>query len=168
MRVKTLHGFHAFLENPRAALRVGEVLLVIRQRRNHLDTVSREELRQILLALAGSRIAVELHREVMPHHDVLSERDGTFDKTVEIRMQLRCAAGDVEPGDLRMPIENLQALRDRFGRHHFFAIRRGVDVAVAARLVAELRNVNLQCIDRKRRQVYAPSAQLLLEVVLRR
>src|SRR6185436_6282763 len=54
------------------------------------------------------------------------------------------------------------------GRRHRLRARGGsIDVAMAAHLVAHLRDVDLQRFQRQRRQDDAAAAQLVLEVVLR-
>src|SRR5262245_34302132 len=67
-----------------------------------------------------------------------------------------------------MPLENLEALRDAFGRHHLAPRRRGVDVAMAALLVAQLGYVDLQRVDGTRRQLDPGPLQPGMEVVPRR
>ena len=134
--------------------------------RADFDALPGDEARQVLQARAGHRMRVELHGEVVAHHDVLAERAGALDEALEPGVQLRRAAGDVELRDLRVPLQDLEALRDAFGRHRLGARGRGVDMAMPALLVAQLGDVHLQRGERERRQIDAGLAQLCFEVVV--
>ena len=61
---------------------------------------------------------------------------------------------------LGMWSEDLQASADALFRHHLAPRGRGIDVAVPALLVAQLRDVDLQRVDRERRQLDLRAAQL--------
>ena len=83
-------------------------------------------------------------------------------------MQFGRTARDVQLCDLRVPFQELEALGHPFRRQHLAARRRGIHVAVSADLVAQLGDVDLQRVDRHRRQVDAARAPQPHEVVLRR
>ena len=111
-------------------------------------------------------MTVELHGEVVPHHDLAAQGAGTNHQFLELRVQFRGAAGDVQRADLRMGFEDAQAGVHGLRAHRFGARRRGIHVAMPAGLVAELGDVELQGIDRQRRQIQAACTQGCLEVVI--
>jgi hypothetical protein len=63
-----------------------------------------------------------------------------------VRVEFRRAAGDVQRGDA-CPLDGVEAVPHRLARHHLDPIRAGIDVAVPARLVADLADVHREDIE---------------------
>ena len=69
-----------------------------------------------------------------------------FDQLTKLRVQLRCAAGDVEYRDL-CAFKKCNARIGDTGRHDLGTIGARIDVTVPAGLVAPLAEVDLQHVD---------------------
>src|SRR5262245_46735009 len=67
-----------------------------------------------------------------------------------------------------MPLEDLEAPGNALGRHHLPPRGGRIDMAVATLLVAQLGDVDLQRVDRERRQLHALTIQPGFEVIARR
>ena len=127
-----------FSNTPCAALRVDVLRAVARQARDDLDAVGGEERGQVLLC------RLQEHRQVAAIDHAPAEPPRVRHEAAEARLQLGCAAGDVDERDRRLPLEQRHdALGDRRG-HHLGALRARVDVAVMAGLVAALADVHLE------------------------
>ena len=83
---------------------------------------------------------------------MLAARGRLVDEVPEVRVQLRRTARQVD-GVRARPVEGAKARLGRRPVHHLVRpVRPGVDVAVAARHVAELAEVDLEDLDRARPQ----------------
>jgi hypothetical protein len=80
------------------------------------------------------------------HDDVRARAPRLRDEVAERGVQLRRAARDVERRRAEPP-HGVDHLPGRLAAHDLRALRAGVDVAVFARLVAELADVDLQGLD---------------------
>jgi hypothetical protein len=94
-------------------------------------------------------------REVATVHDVHAKFARAFDERAEVRVQLGCAARQVE---LRhgSRFEEGEHVVDRFAAHHLDPARPGVHVAVQAALVALVAEVDLERVEpaaRDRREI---------------
>ncbi len=87
----------------------------------------------------------EQDRQVAAVHDVPARGHGgqPFHEVAEIGDHLRRAAGQVDHGDVGV-FEPAEDAVGGFARHDFLALGPGVDVAMRARQVAELADVDLQ------------------------
>ncbi len=99
--------------------------------------MARQEVRQI-------RMTRHLqNRQVATIDHVRAVGASALDEPAELRVQLGRAAGDVELGNAP-ELEHAKAGVDDVGWHDLRAVRSRIHVAVAARLVAQLADVDLQ------------------------
>ena len=124
-----------------------------------------KKLWEELLFLFGLRVAVELHREIVAHHYVLSHRGGFLDKVFEVRVELRRPARNVDVGYRRLLGQHLQARVDRETRHLLGTFWRRVNMAVVTCLVAKLGDIDLQRVERKWRKIDRRFFQMSIKVV---
>jgi len=68
-------------------------------------------------------------------------------EAAEMRVQLRCATGQVERGHCRTGVDEIDHRIDGRRRHLLRALRPGIDMAVHATLVAAVTEVHLQGFD---------------------
>jgi hypothetical protein len=85
----------------------------------------------------------EQNREVAAVDDVAAKRAQLFDEPAEIWVEFGSATGDVHDGYVRFR-EGLDASFGGFARHDFAAGRAGIHMTVAAGLIAELADVDLE------------------------
>src|ERR1039457_937717 len=71
------------------------------------------------------------------------ERLALLHEPTEVRVELGCAACDVDHGNIGGLQRRHRQLRD-LSRHHFATVRAGIDVTMPARLVAQLPDVELK------------------------
>ncbi len=95
------------------------------------------------------------------------QRRRALDQPIEVGMQLRRAAGQIQRLDLRMRGQDLRNPLDAFTGQRLGARRRGIDMAMPARLVAQLGQVDLERVDAQRRQADAALAEGSREAVAR-
>ena len=110
------------------------------QRADDLDLLIGQERREVLL-----RRELQ-HGQVASIDHVPATGAALRHEPTEVRIQLRRPARDVHGWDRRL-LQRRETERHRFAAHHFAAIRAGIDVTVAARLVAELADVDLEDLD---------------------
>ena len=99
-----------------------------------------KKLRQIIFA------GFEDNRQIAAIHDMPPEPARRFDQIIEIRVQLRRAAGDIESRNVR-GAKKTQHRVDIFPAHHLLARRPRLDMAVNARQIAIAPQIDLQDID---------------------
>ena len=135
--VQSQQSFDARAEDPLAALAVDVLVEIARQRCNDGDPASREELGEVLVA------GLEEDGEIAPVDDPDAVFHRGVDQPSKVRVQLRRAAGEIEfpgPGS----VHECDDLSCRQGVHLLRAFRTRVHVAVHARLVAAVAQVDLQ------------------------
>ena len=120
-----------------AALGVGVLGEVTRKRGHDLDLVPGEKLGQVLLARR------EQDSQVAAIDDPRAPPACLGDQPAEMSVQLGRSAGDIHRGYSRFGHE-IQAGGHRFLAHDLAPVGTGVDVAVLARLVANLADIDLQ------------------------
>ena len=103
-----------------------------------MQAVSREELRQVAVLFAGSDDG-----QIASVDDVGANSAALFDKPAEVGIHFGGATGEVDGGDLVDADELESPLEDLFGHYFVFAVGTGIDVAVAAGLIAEFSEVEL-------------------------
>ena len=135
-----LQGGDRLLEHALAALPIGIRGAVVGQRADDLDLLIGQERREVLLRRELQHGQVASIDHVTPAGPALRH------EPTEVRIQLRRPARDVHRGDRRL-LQSRETERHRFTAHHFAAIGAGIDVTVAARLVAELADVDLEDLD---------------------
>ncbi len=149
--VQETERLQRLLVSPVAALGVGPALAPVRQRTDDLYATRGEPDRQIAKAVH------EENRQVAPVDDVLAARGRLVDDVSEVRIQLRRPARQVHRVRAR-PVEGRETRSGRRPVHHLVRpVRTGVDVAMPARHVAELAEVDLEDFDRSRPQGVAPA-----------
>ena len=85
--------------------------------------------------------------DLITSFDVLVQLFCFDHKEIEVVVQLGCAASNVEIFYLRIHGENFKTALDGFTSHHLRSFGSGIDMAMLARLVAELANVHLKCLN---------------------
>jgi len=146
----------AFFKRPVASLSVDVFFRVTREGGDDFDAAPPKKIRQVFLA------GLEDDGQVAAIHDVPFHADARLDEIVEVRIQLRRAACDVDGGD-RGSFQELQNSVDGLARHHFFSSRSRFDVAVNAGLVAVFAHVHLQDVDRALAKLTPALAESLME-----
>src|SRR6266705_2362781 len=136
-RIQALERADARFVYALAALPVDQFFGIAGKRVDDLDTLGGEELREILLA------GLFENGEIASVDHVSAERAGAPDELPEMRIQLGCAAGDVERADAR-GLEVAQHGVHRLPVHLLGARGTRVDVAVHAGLVALVAEVDLK------------------------
>ena len=128
------------VEDPVAPLTVGAVLAVVRQGRDDLDLVLREEVDEVRI---GPR---EQDGQVASVHHVPAEGPGAAHEVAELGGHLRRASGDVHRRDVGRG-EHLEAAIGDLAGHVLGPVRPGVHVTVDAGLVAPGAEVELEDVD---------------------
>src|SRR6266849_1958410 len=136
-RVESFEAADGGLEHPRPALAVDIVLEVARQGSDDLDPLAGEKVGEVLLSghLQNGEVAAVQH----PHAHVA----GRAHQAAEMRIELRRPAGDVEGRDALLCQEGEHHV-DHLGRHFLAAVRPGIDVAMDARLIAAIADIDLE------------------------
>lgn len=136
--VEHAQGFDGGFEDAFAALCIGAIFTVMGQTGHDVQTVSREELRQVAVLLAGSDDG-----QIASVDDMGAHSAALFDKPAEVRIHFGGTTGEVDGGDVVNADEIEGSLEELFGHHFIFAVGTCIDVAVAAGLVAEFSEVEL-------------------------
>jgi hypothetical protein len=137
------------VEHALAALPVDIVFEIAGHRRGDFNLLASEKFRQILLTgnvEDGQIAAVD---------DVDTKRSCAPYQRAKVRVELGRAAGDVERRNAAA-FEHVQHMLDHFAAHLLGPMRAGIDVAMDARLVAAVADVDLQggevpALDRRKR-----------------
>ena len=156
--VELLQRADAFGEHAVAALLVHIFRRVARQRRDDLDLVAGEIVGQpaeVRLFDDGEIVAVDHAR---------AGGAAGLDEEAEMFAQLGRAAGEVHDGGTMLLNPVADAARDA-GAHHFGAPGRGIDVAMAAGLVALAADVDLQRLEPRAGEREAVGAEFGVEAV---
>src|SRR5215813_11563162 len=122
-----------------------------------------KEFGQVSFALAGLRIAVYGYRQVVTDHDVFVQSARGLDEVIEMRIEFRRAAGDVELCNSRMSLQDFQAAINSPPAHLLGAFGRSVHVAMMTSLIAQTCHVDLQRFNAERRQIEFMPRQLLFK-----
>ena len=138
--VELAQGFDRLVEDAVAALRIGLRRSEVGQRCHHLHLIGREEVGEI-----GMRLEQQ-DAQIAAIHHVAPERAGAFHYPAEARIQLGCAAGDVHDRDIGL-FQGGHAQLGGLARHLLGAVGPGIDMAMAAGLVAELADIDLEHTD---------------------
>ena len=109
-----MQPLNALAKYPGPALGVGEIGLVVGQRRDDFNPVLSEKPGQIFFGFAVLRIAVGLNGQVVANHDVFAHRYGLLNEFVKTRMQLRRSAREIKLGNLKMLLKDFKALHNAF------------------------------------------------------
>ena len=143
--------FDRLLERAIAALGVGVALAVVRKRAPDLDIA-----RGRAIPPGRHRPASQEHRQIAAIDHAAARARG-LDEIAEFRIQLRRPTGDVQRRDA------VAAERAETGarslRSSTRAVGPGIDVAMAARLVAQLADVDLEDLDARRARAQAGRAR---------
>ena len=139
-RIECPQRADALVEHALAALAIDVVLQVAGQRGDDFDFVRREEIGQILMPRFFQ------DRQVAAIHHPHAESARLRHQFAKLRMQFGGAAGDIERGN-RAATQVVEHLGQRRGRHHLGPRRAGIHMAVQARLVAFVAEVDLQGVD---------------------
>ncbi len=139
-RIELLQAADRSVEHAFAALSLDIVLEIARHRGHHLHLMRAEEFRKVFLA----RLLQD--GEVATVHHLGAELARRGHHAAEMRVEFGRAAGDVERGDTPALDEIEHDIGDVAG--HFLRSRRpGIDVAMEARLVAAIADIDLQRIE---------------------
>ena len=139
-RVEFLQAADRTVEHALAALTLDIVLQIARHRRDDLDAVLRQKFREVFLA------RLLQHGEIAAVHHLDAELARAGHQAAEIRIEFGRAAGDVERRYVP-PRQKIEHDVGDLGRHLLGAVRSGIDVAVEARLVAAIADIDLQGVE---------------------
>ena len=139
-RIELLQGGDALVEHTLAALAVDVLDRVARHRGDHLDALRSEKFGQPMLA------RLEKDRQVATVDHVHAGITGGHHQAAEMLVQLGCTAGEVERFDAPA-LQHLEHQVDGGCLHHLGAVRAGIHVAVQARLIALVAEVDLQRVE---------------------
>src|SRR5690606_6631469 len=151
-RVEPAEGLDGLRVGAVPALRVGAELPDVRERARHLDAARGEPRGEVLVA------PDEEDGEVAPVDDVEPAPDARVHEVLEVRVELGRTAGEVHGVERvvrahEKPVDGREAGVHRGPVHGGVgAVGAGIDVAVPARQVAELPDVDLEDLERRRRE----------------
>ena len=130
----------AGFRQPFAALTLDIIFEIAWHRGDDFDFVRSKEIREVFLTrlLQNSEVAAVHHFD--------AELACLNHKVVKMRVELRRAASDVEGGDAAA-FEKIQHDADDVSSHFFGTRRPGIDVAMEARLVAAIADIDLQRVE---------------------
>ena len=145
-RIQELKRLDAAVENAVAALRVYVLRRITRHRSDDFNFVPRQKLRQIFIT------AIEQNGELPVNLHLIVEGFYPLNEITKIGNHLGCAAGKIDNRDFRFgqPIDHAI---DRLVGHDFFALRAGVHVAMNARQIAKLADVDLKNLRARATQI---------------
>ena len=89
--------------------------------------------------------------QITPIDHVSSEAVTLGDESAKLRMHFRRATGDVDRRNSRTG-ERIETMPHRFGTHRFAPVGPRIDMAVPTRLIAHSSQVELEYLDRPRRE----------------
>ena len=135
--VQETERFHRFLKNSIASLRIGLAGTVRRKRGDDLDLVVSQKFHEIRLGRE------QQYGQITAIHHMSAKPAGLFDKPAEVGVQLRCAACDIDCGNVRLG-QSLHTVLRRFQGHGLGTIRAGIHMAVATGLIAQFADVDLK------------------------
>src|SRR5450631_3658134 len=139
-RVELLQSADRTVEHALAALAFHIVLQIAGHRGHHLDAVRRQKFGEIFLAWLLQ------DGEVATVHYLDAELARRRHQTAKIRIELGRAAGDVERCNA-LALDEVEHQVGDLRRHFLGPVRPGIDVAVEARLIAAIADIDLQGVE---------------------